>query len=146
MRLLTFDHCCPQFCMDHPSSEKLLYLERDPRRGRKMAVLSSPGKKMLVPDSHGGLWEQWTLSPGGRFLRAGPGWERPAQSTSPLGQGQRLWVHPARNSSMGGLSHSNIREKFFLYYLKNCDYCAFKTDSESKNHPIRYSINSIWLI
>lgn len=111
-----------------------------------MAVPSSPGKKMLVPDSRGGLWEQWTLSPGGRFLRAGPGWERPAQSTSPLGQGQPLRVHPAGNSSMGGLSHSNIREKFFLYYLKNCDYCAFKTDSESKNHPIRYTINSIWLI
>ena len=106
MRLLIFDHCCPQFCMDHLSSEELLYLERDPRGvWRKMAVPSSPGKKMLVPDSRGGSWEQWALSPGGRFLRAGPGWERPALSTSPLGQGQPLWGHPARNSSRGGLSH-----------------------------------------
>ena len=66
MRLLIFDHCCPQFCMDHPSPEKLLYLERDPRGvWRKMAVLSFPGKKMLAPDSRGGSCEQRALTPGG---------------------------------------------------------------------------------
>ena len=64
-----------------------------------------------------------------------PTWPRAAPRGPPSWKQQHGWAQPLE-----------YQGKICLYYLKNCDYCAFKTDSESKNHLIRYPINSIWLI
>lgn len=82
---------------------------------------------------------------GGGHLRAGPGWERPALPTSRFTKGgPRESIHletAARAGPAIGRSGKNC-----LSDRKNCDYCASQTDSESKNHLIRYPINSVWLI
>lgn len=147
MRLLILDHCCPKFYMDHPSSEKGTSFRTSPERGsgERWLCRAPWGKKGLALDSSGGSREQrgthsqgeepeswtWVGKTGTVHLPTSP---RAAPMRPPSWKRQHGRAQPFRS-----------QEKIILYYLKNCDYRAFKTVSESKNHLIRYPVNSIWL-